>query len=91
MDPAGPLYANCGIETRLNHTDAQFVQAIHCNAEFPCCGTLEPMGHVDFYANGGEVQPGCEPILRSDGAVREKGDGINCISLVLKVFRNDVL
>ncbi len=69
LDPAGPLFANndpLGTvpETRLNPSNAALVQCIHTNGE-PLVeggfGTMQPMGHVDFYANGGQVQPGCLP------------------------------
>ncbi len=69
LDPAGPLFANddpLGTvpETRLNPSNAALVQCIHTNGEpliLGGFGTMQPMGHVDFYANGGQVQPGCLP------------------------------
>ena len=72
LDPAGPLYANgdplaTTPDTRLNASDAKFVQCMHGNGE-PLtsggAGTMQPMGHVDFYANGGQVQPGCAPGIK---------------------------
>lgn len=48
---------------RLAETDARFVQVIHFNGD-PLTkfgrGTMQQLGHVDFYANGGLHQPGCE-------------------------------
>lgn len=71
LDPAGPLYTGCGSTTRLNHTDASFVMAIHCNGgniiPDARCGTLEPFADVDFYANGGQLQPGCALPLSTAG------------------------
>jgi len=47
---------------RLSFTHAHFVQVIHTdgNCELPATprGTMRPLGHVDFYANGGMNQPG---------------------------------
>ncbi|KAL4218198.1 hypothetical protein ACF0H5_022934 [Mactra antiquata] len=62
LDPAGPLLANTDPIVRLDPSDALFVDAIHTDAvpfEDAGFGTMEPMGHVDFYPNGGQVQPGC--------------------------------
>jgi Lipase len=46
------------VTERLAATDAMFVDVIHT-----CAGLLGydlPIGHVDFYPNGGDhVQPGC--------------------------------
>ncbi len=63
MDPA-----NAGVWTlndtynRLDITDAEFVDIIHTNGGQLIDGNIafdEPLGHIDFYVNGGEKQPGC--------------------------------
>lgn len=62
LDPAGPFFSLNDTETRLDTTDADFVDIIHTNS-----GTLvdnelsflPPIGHIDFYPNGGQFQPGC--------------------------------
>lgn len=49
---------NTGREGHLTAADAMFVDVIHTdggNFGFP-----NPLGHVDFYPNGGKpIQPGC--------------------------------
>ncbi|KAK8784521.1 hypothetical protein V5799_009114 [Amblyomma americanum] len=60
LDPAGPLFENPNIS--LSSSDVTFVDVIHTNGgpindlKF---GRKNPMGHVDFYPNGGSDQPGC--------------------------------
>ena len=52
--------------------DALFVDVIHSNGDSLLMGGLgswEPMGHVDFYPNGGRVQKGCSNLFL--GAVRD--------------------
>lgn len=41
----------------LDSTDAKFVDVIHTNGRH--LGMILPAGHVDYYPNGGEHQPGC--------------------------------
>lgn len=63
LDPAGPSFegvrGNARFNSeRLNKNDARFVQVIHTNGgNF---GFRAPIGHVDFFPNGGEFQPGCD-------------------------------
>ncbi|KRY70521.1 Lipase member H, partial [Trichinella pseudospiralis] len=62
LDPAGPLFSGKESEARLDSSDAEFVQCIHTNGQSffkGGLGSVQPMGHVDFYANGGLVQSGC--------------------------------
>ncbi|XP_075977136.1 lipase member I-like [Anticarsia gemmatalis] len=57
LDPAGPCFSNVSASGRLDRTDAEYVDVIHSNAGM--LGIKEPVGHKDFYPNGGSSQPGC--------------------------------
>uniref|UniRef100_A0A8D2DDB2 Lipase member H n=1 Tax=Sciurus vulgaris TaxID=55149 RepID=A0A8D2DDB2_SCIVU len=57
LDPAGPKFSGKPSNSRLDYTDAKFVDVIHSDAKG--LGIQEPLGHVDFYPNGGKKQPGC--------------------------------
>lgn len=57
LDPAGPCFTNVDSDLRLTKTDAQFVDVIHTNGGV--YGLFEPLGHVDFYPNGGKKQHLC--------------------------------
>ncbi|KAL7299131.1 hypothetical protein TKK_0008209 [Trichogramma kaykai] len=62
LDPAGPLFEAQDPRARLDASDAKFVDVIHSNGEQLILGGLgswQPMGHVDFYPNGGRMQSGC--------------------------------
>jgi len=62
LDPAEPLFQGMPDFVRLDPTDALFVDVIHTDAKSILMGGYglkQPIGHVDFYPNGGEVQPGC--------------------------------
>lgn len=59
LDPAMPgFHLLASDKTRLDSTDAMFVDVIHsCGGVL---GFLQPLGTVDFYPNAGTaVQPGC--------------------------------
>lgn len=52
-----PLFITASAENKLDPSDASFVDVIHTNAFVQ--GKVERCGHVDFYMNGGILQPGC--------------------------------
>lgn len=52
-----PGFTTVGISDKLDKSDAQFVDVVHTNAFFQ--GQIQESGHVDFYLNGGVIQPGC--------------------------------
>lgn len=64
LDPAEPHFSKTDALVRLDPTDAIFVDNIHTDANSFVMGGLgmkDPVGHVDFYPNGGRDQPGCAP------------------------------
>lgn len=68
LDPAKPEFEGSRAKDRLDKTDATFVDVIHTNTApflFGGAGYRDQLGHVDFYPNGGEYQPGCEGLLKS--------------------------
>ncbi|XP_074041810.1 uncharacterized protein [Leptinotarsa decemlineata] len=61
LDPAGPLFSYKKTTNRLNPSSAKFVQVIHTSNIY---GMFNPIGHADYYPNGGKEQPGCNVILK---------------------------
>ncbi|CAF2449643.1 unnamed protein product [Rotaria sp. Silwood2] len=62
LDPAGPYFENTHPKVRLDPTDALFVDVIHTDGAHNLLlglGSLQRMGHVDFFPNGGYDQPKC--------------------------------
>ncbi|KAL3175476.1 hypothetical protein MRX96_048464 [Rhipicephalus microplus] len=72
LDPAGPYFFHMPPAVRLDPTDADFVDVIHSDASLPFSfianlglfnekgfGIDQLVGHVDFYPNNGNKQPGC--------------------------------
>jgi len=57
---------NSDKDRRLDHTDADFVVAIHTDTDW--LGNPNQLGHVDFYPNGGKDQPGCLTIVCDHGS-----------------------
>ena len=59
LDPAGPLfdYHNHHFNLRLNKSDAKLVEVFHTNTLH--LGFTDPIGHIDFYINGGGSQYWC--------------------------------
>ncbi|XP_041980258.1 lipase member I-like [Aricia agestis] len=58
LDPAGPCFTYAYQDQRLDKMDAAYVDVLHSNRLVQ--GVLEPLGHADFYINGGgPQQPGC--------------------------------
>ncbi|KAJ8972322.1 hypothetical protein NQ317_008579 [Molorchus minor] len=52
-----PLFSLADTNNRLDPTDAKYVHVIHtCGGML---GFMAPIGHADYYPNGGSSQPGC--------------------------------
>ncbi|XP_029375048.1 lipase member H [Echeneis naucrates] len=84
LDPAGPQFTGTRPEDRLDSTDAQFVDVLHTDMD--SLGFREPLGHIDFYANGGADQPGCPSTIFS-GTSYFKCDHQRSVFLYLESMR----
>lgn len=62
LDPAGPFFLDVNRNVRLDDTDAKYVDVIHSDVHQLIdlgFGMQMPIGHIDFYPNGGFNNPGC--------------------------------
>lgn len=55
IDPAGPAFIKDDITARVDKSDGLFVDVLHSSWISP----KRQLGHVDFYVNNANVQPGC--------------------------------
>lgn len=89
LDAASPLFEAYGVG--LNSSDALFVDALHTSAGDSILmgklGVVYPIGHVDFYLNGGTKQPGCWDI--SKYCIWYIRNFIRCASNLLSTASND--
>ncbi|CAK9817776.1 Pancreatic triacylglycerol lipase [Anthophora plagiata] len=71
LDPASPFFRNHLFREKsrkLDATDAQLVDVIHTDGSEDFAdgfGLLKPLGHIDFFPNGGREQPGCSDVKNS--------------------------
>lgn len=80
LDPAGPSFDDRDVSAGVNPSCAVFVDVIHTNGrplELGGAGTFRPLGHVDFYANGGIDQPGCFSIIKLE-IIQVSDPSISC-------------
>ncbi|KAL7297673.1 hypothetical protein TKK_0009339 [Trichogramma kaykai] len=64
LDPAKPCFTRTNLQWKIDKGDANFVDIIHTqagedNKGINSLGLKESLGHVDFYVNGGVIQPNC--------------------------------
>ncbi|XP_076757152.1 pancreatic triacylglycerol lipase isoform X1 [Xylocopa sonorina] len=71
LDPASPFFRNNLFREKsrkLDATDARLVDVIHTDGSEDFAdgfGLLKPLGHIDFFPNGGREQPGCTDVKNS--------------------------
>jgi len=81
LDPGGPNFDLMPADMRLSKRDAVFVDVYHTDAANATDGlygrgTMIPIGHMDFYPNGGYDQPGCTMQRFEDLVFRPIAEGV---------------
>ncbi|OXU24788.1 hypothetical protein TSAR_004361 [Trichomalopsis sarcophagae] len=95
LDPSEPCFEDANNPLRLSKNNAKFVDVIHTDgARYTneAFGLLEPIGHADFYVNGGVAnQPGCERKKRSGLHFTVLGNGLCSHARSVEVFIDSIV
>ena len=69
LDPGGPGWESYDIMAGINPSSAPFVDISHTDGRslIFAYGQMRPLGHYDFYPNGGYGQPGCITYYSMEG------------------------
>lgn len=59
LDPAGPKFDDVNTESKLDKSDAKYVQCIYTDGDMFGIRTELGDGHGNFFMNGGDSQPDC--------------------------------
>merc|ERR1712168_3030 len=81
LDPANPSFNSDSSLVRLDKSDAEFVDVIHTDIKtilHIATGMNRSLGHVDFWPNAGEDQPGCHEGFMSKGFFASMQDMAIC-------------
>ena len=63
LDPAYPRFSDNNLARGLHRSHADLVDVIHTDGEgLTHLGLRDPIGHLDYYPNGGSFQPGCHSL-----------------------------
>lgn len=82
LDPAYPTFNSRPKSMKLDKGDAEFVDVIHSCGGY--LGYAEPLGHVDFYPNGGSFfQPGCVNVISFGKNLHNPGGNLKkkCVAI----------
>ncbi|KAG7212631.1 hypothetical protein KM043_012917 [Ampulex compressa] len=83
LDPASPFFRRHLFREKsrkLDASDAQLVDVIHTDGAPDFTdgfGLLKPIGHIDFFPNGGIEQPGCTDVKNAVVVSRLKEDTLD--------------
>ncbi|XP_015908217.1 phospholipase A1 member A-like [Parasteatoda tepidariorum] len=87
LDPAAPLFRFLPSFLGPSYMDADFVEAMHTDAAsngLQGYGFIRPVAGIDYYPNGGNLQPKCQENATfyygdgSTGKVTDMGTSISC-------------
>jgi len=100
LDPAGPWFNGRDEMARLNPNTADLVDVMHTdgNSLAVYYGMLTPIGHMDFYPNGGRDQPKCWTYVDNNSTTNDMDTGtlgdvsVSCSHMrAVKYFEQSVL
>ncbi|XP_042907233.1 pancreatic triacylglycerol lipase-like [Parasteatoda tepidariorum] len=87
LDAAGDVFYSFPEDLKLDRSDAYFVDVIHTADDSPFpkgLGYYYPIGHLDFYPNGGMFQPGCESVPTNSSMSSELKEALHTVCMHLK-------